>query len=73
MRTFFFTQNSERSPAYNLAVEESIGVNLVSSGYGAGLRIWKNPFSIVLGLSEKAGDTILPEIVRKEISKNESL
>ncbi|TGK31766.1 lipoate--protein ligase family protein [Leptospira gomenensis] len=64
MRTFLFTQNSERSSAYNLAIEESIGINLVSSGYGAGLRIWKNPFSIVLGLSEKAEDTILPEIIR---------
>lgn len=63
MRTFSFVQNSIRSAAFNLAIEEAIGLHLVSSGYGAGLRIWKNPFSIVLGLSEKAEDTILPEIL----------
>ncbi|MCG6167253.1 lipoate--protein ligase family protein [Leptospira sp. FAT2] len=65
MRTFSFVQNSIRSAAANLAIEEAIGLNLVSSGYGAGLRIWKNPFSIVLGLSEKAEDTILPEVVQR--------
>ncbi|EMJ53642.1 biotin/lipoate A/B protein ligase family protein [Leptospira interrogans serovar Valbuzzi str. Duyster] len=63
MLTFSFVQNSIRSAAFNLAIEEAIGLHLVSSGYGAGLRIWKNPFSIVLGLSEKAEDTILPEIL----------
>ncbi|PJZ57814.1 lipoate--protein ligase family protein [Leptospira barantonii] len=64
MRTFSFIQNAQRSAAANLAIEEAIGLHLVSSGYGAGLRIWKNPFSIVLGLSEKAEDTILPEVLR---------
>ncbi|EKO13530.1 lipoate--protein ligase family protein [Leptospira kirschneri] len=64
MRTFSFVQNSLRSAAFNLAIEEAIGLHLVSSGYGAGLRIWKNSFSIVLGLSEKAEDTILPEILQ---------
>ncbi|XDD49347.1 biotin/lipoate A/B protein ligase family protein [Leptospira sp. WS92.C1] len=63
MRTFSFIQNSKRSAFYNLALEEAIGLHLVSSGYGAGLRIWKNPFSIVVGLSEKPEDTILPEIL----------
>ncbi|EMJ92806.1 lipoate--protein ligase family protein [Leptospira alstonii] len=65
MRTFSFVQNSKRSAAYNLALEEAIGLHLVSSGYGAGLRIWKNPFSIVLGLSEKAEDTVLPEVLER--------
>lgn len=73
MRTFSFVQNSLRSAAFNLAIEEAIGLHLVSSGYGAGLRIWKNSFSIVLGLSEKAEDTILPEILQhfqeSELSK----
>ncbi|UOG38926.1 lipoate--protein ligase family protein [Leptospira noguchii] len=64
MRTFSFIQNSLRPAAFNLAIEEAIGLHLVSSGYGAGLRIWKNSFSIVLGLSEKAEDTILPEILQ---------
>ncbi|TGM06192.1 lipoate--protein ligase family protein [Leptospira barantonii] len=64
MRTFSFFQNSRRSAAANLAIEEAIGLHLVSSGYGAGLRIWKNPFSIVLGLSEKAEDTILPDVLK---------
>ncbi|MBM9576858.1 lipoate--protein ligase family protein [Leptospira sp. 201903070] len=63
MRTFSFIQNSERSATYNLALEEAIGLHLVSSGYGAGLRIWKNPFSIVVGLSEKPEETVLPEIL----------
>ncbi|TGL83042.1 lipoate--protein ligase family protein [Leptospira yasudae] len=73
MRTFTFVQNSIRSAAANLAIEEAIGINLVSSGYGAGLRIWKNPFSIVLGLSEKAEDTILPEVVQRfQKSQNDS-
>lgn len=65
MRTFVCLQNSNRSAAYNLAIEEAIGLHLVSSGYGAGLRIWRNPFSIVLGLSEKAEDTVLPEVLQK--------
>lgn len=64
MRTFAFLQDSNRSAAYNLAIEEAIGLHFVSSGYGAGLRIWRNPFSIVLGLSEQAEDTILPEVLR---------
>ncbi|WP_061246676.1 lipoate--protein ligase family protein [Leptospira noguchii] len=64
MRTFSFIQNSLRPAAFNLAIEEAIGLHLVSSGYGAGLRIWKNSFSIILGLSEKAEDTILPEILQ---------
>ncbi|WP_061215917.1 lipoate--protein ligase family protein [Leptospira santarosai] len=65
MRTFVCLQNSNRSAAYNLAIEEAIGLHLVSSGYGAGLRIWRNPFSIVLGLSEKAENTVLPEVLQK--------
>lgn len=74
MRTFSFIQNAQRSAAANLAIEEAIGLHLVSSGYGAGLRIWKNPFSIVLGLSEKAEDTILPEVLRgfRERASNEN-
>ncbi|EMY78045.1 biotin/lipoate A/B protein ligase family protein [Leptospira weilii serovar Ranarum str. ICFT] len=74
MRTFSFFQNSKRSAAYNLAIEEAIGLHLVSSGYGAGLRIWNNPFSIVLGLSEKAEDTVLPEVLQrfKETARDEN-
>ncbi|MGJ4751683.1 lipoate--protein ligase [Leptospira kmetyi] len=73
MRTFSFIQNSRRSAAANLAIEEAIGLHLVSSGYGAGLRIWKNPFSIVLGLSEKAEDTILPSVLQRFQDANSSL
>ncbi|EMF84278.1 biotin/lipoate A/B protein ligase family protein [Leptospira weilii serovar Topaz str. LT2116] len=71
MRTFAFLQDSKRSAAYNLAIEEAIGLHFVSSGYGAGLRIWRNPFSIVLGLSERAEDTILPEVLRNFIESGE--
>ncbi|RHX85968.1 lipoate--protein ligase family protein [Leptospira stimsonii] len=63
MRTFSFFQNSERSATYNLAIEEALGLHLISSGYGAGIRIWKNPFSIVVGLSERPEETVLPEIL----------
>ncbi|EQA64009.1 lipoate--protein ligase family protein [Leptospira alexanderi] len=71
MRTFAFLQDSKRSAAYNLAIEEAIGLHFVSSGYGAGLRIWRNPFSIVLGLSEQAEDTVLPEVLRNFIESGE--
>ncbi len=64
MRTFVCLQNSNRSAAYNLAIEEAIGLHLVSSGYGAGLRIWRNPFSIVLGLSEKAEIRFYPKFCK---------
>ncbi|AXR65827.1 lipoate--protein ligase family protein [Leptospira mayottensis] len=71
MRTFTFLQDSKRSAAYNLAIEEAIGLHFVSSGYGAGLRIWRNSFSIVLGLSERAEDTVLPEVLRNFMESGE--
>ncbi|EMN88532.1 lipoate--protein ligase family protein [Leptospira weilii] len=71
MRTFAFLQNSKRSASYNLAIEEAIGLHFVSSGYGAGLRIWRNPLSIVLGLSERAEDTVLPEVLRNFMGSGE--
>lgn len=72
MRTFAFLQNSKRSASYNLAIEEAIGLHFVSSGYGAGLRIWRNPLSIVLGLSERAEDTVLPEILNITLESEKS-
>jgi len=58
LNLFFFDQNSKRNIYYNLALEESISLNLVQSGYAGGLRFWKNEDSIVLGLSEKIKDCV---------------
>ncbi len=46
-------QNFWRNPYYNLAIEESIAINLVESEFIAALRIWKNQNTTVLGISDK--------------------
>ncbi|MBE7411976.1 MAG: lipoate--protein ligase family protein [Leptospiraceae bacterium] len=58
MNLFLFDQNSDRNIYYNLALEESISINLTNSEFSGGLRFWKNESSIVLGLSEKIQDCV---------------
>ncbi|MCE9501397.1 MAG: lipoate--protein ligase family protein [Leptospira sp.] len=55
---FFFDQHFERNVYYNLAIEEAIALNLISSPYSAGIRFWKNSNSVILGISEKIADTV---------------
>lgn len=60
---FFFPPIPPRSPYYNLAIEESIAVQLVKSDLTAGIRLWKNPDSIILGLSENPYRNIKEHVV----------
>ncbi|TGK87467.1 lipoate--protein ligase family protein [Leptospira noumeaensis] len=64
-KVFFFPQIPPRSPYYNLAIEEAIAVQLVKEGITAGVRLWKNPDSIILGLSENPFRNIKEEVVTK--------
>ncbi|TGN16787.1 lipoate--protein ligase family protein [Leptospira ilyithenensis] len=60
---FFFPPTSIRSPYYNLAVEESIALHLASLGLVGGIRLWVNPRSIILGLSEDPKKNIKPSVL----------
>lgn len=51
-----------RNPYFNLAIEESIAINLVESEFIAALRIWKNQNTTVLGISDKIEKNI-PETI----------
>ncbi|TGK97031.1 lipoate--protein ligase family protein [Leptospira brenneri] len=64
-KVFYFPQIPPRSPYYNLATEEAIAVKLVSEGITAGVRLWKNPDSIILGLSENPFRNIKEEVVTR--------
>nr|WP_275067274.1 lipoate--protein ligase family protein [Leptospira bandrabouensis] len=48
-----------------MAIEEAIALKLVSEGMTAGVRLWKNPDSIILGLSENPFRNIKEEVVTK--------
>ncbi|WCL48678.1 lipoate--protein ligase family protein [Leptospira sp. GIMC2001] len=61
MSIFLFQQKSIPNPYFQLALEEAIALNLSDSDYTAGIRIWRNIKSIVLGISEKESLTIKKE------------
>jgi len=65
---FYFPACKIRSPYSNLAIEESISLNLVRFNIMGGIRIWRNPPTIVLGLSENPENTISPHILKKFIA-----
>lgn len=62
---FFFPETSLRTPYYNLAIEEAVALNLVKFNLLCGVRIWKNPNSIIIGLSEDPYRNIKETIVQK--------
>lgn len=62
-KVFFFPPTPPRSPYYNLAIEESIALHMVKSNLIAGIRLWKNPDSIILGLSENPYRNIKEHVV----------
>ncbi|TGM80013.1 lipoate--protein ligase family protein [Leptospira bouyouniensis] len=62
-KVFFFPSTPSRSPYYNLAIEEAIAVHLVKFNITAGIRLWKNPDSIILGLSENPYRNIKEKVV----------
>ncbi|XDD43628.1 biotin/lipoate A/B protein ligase family protein [Leptospira sp. WS60.C2] len=62
-KVFFFPPTPPRSPYYNLAIEESIAIHMVRFGITAGIRLWKNPDSIILGLSENPYRNIKETVV----------
>lgn len=62
-KVFYFPQIPPRSPYYNLAIEEALSLQLVSQNITAGVRLWKNPDSIILGLSENPFRNIKEEVV----------
>jgi len=67
---FYFPETNLRTPYYNLAIEESIAINLSRFQIKAGVRVWKNPKSIIIGLSEDPYRNIKSSIVE---SSNQSL
>lgn len=64
-KVFYFPQIPPRSPYYNLAIEEALSLQLVSQNLTAGVRLWKNPDSIILGLSENPFRNIKEEVVKR--------
>ncbi|MBM9547919.1 lipoate--protein ligase family protein [Leptospira sp. 201903074] len=64
-KVFYFPQIPPRSPYYNLAIEETLSLQLVSQNLTAGVRLWKNPDSIILGLSENPFRNIKEEVVNR--------
>lgn len=57
-RLFFFPETQLRTPYWNLAIEEAISLHLVKHKILGGIRIWRNPPSLVVGLSEDPKKTI---------------
>ncbi|GBF49823.1 biotin/lipoate A/B protein ligase family protein [Leptospira ryugenii] len=64
-RIFFFHSQNIRSPYYNLAVEEAISLQLNQFGITAGIRVWRNPSTLVLGLSENPNQTIKEDVIQR--------
>ncbi|MDZ4727838.1 MAG: lipoate--protein ligase family protein [Leptospira sp.] len=62
-KVFYFPITKIRSPYSNLAIEEGIALNLVKFGLIGGIRLWKNPECIVLGLSENPNLTIEESVI----------
>ncbi len=60
---FYFPVCKIRSPYSNLAIEEAISLHLVKHDLIGGIRLWKNPRTIVLGLSENPELTIAPQVI----------
>lgn len=60
---FYFPTCKIRSPYSNLAIEEAIALNLTKHNMIGGIRLWKNPPTIVLGLSENPELTIVPKVI----------
>ncbi|TGN19951.1 lipoate--protein ligase family protein [Leptospira idonii] len=69
---FLFPVTPIRSPYYNLAIEESIALHLSSSGLTGGVRIWTNPPSIILGLSENPFRNVQEDVIRPFLEKAET-
>lgn len=62
-KILFFDQLTRYSPYFNLALEESIAVNLIEFGYSGAIRFWTNHNTIVLGISDSVSKNISPEII----------
>jgi len=67
--TFYFPECKVRSPYSNLAIEESISLLITKYDLLGGIRLWRNPSTIVLGLSEKPEQTIQPKVI-ESFTKN---
>lgn len=50
-KIFLWNQSHNYSIYFNLAIEESIAVKFLESGYIGGLRFWTNSDAVVLGIS----------------------
>lgn len=64
---FLFDQFSLRNPYYNLALEESICINLDGSKFNGGIRFWENDLAIILGIADKAEKNIQPQVIESFI------
>jgi len=64
MSFFSFFETPLRSPYWNLAIEEALALHLVRFDLKGGIRFWRNPSTIVLGLSEKPEETIQSNVLK---------
>jgi lipoate-protein ligase A len=65
MNSFYLDQNSPRNIYFNLALEESLCVQLTTFDLCGGLRFWENCNTIVVGIS----DPLSKNIPEPELSK----
>lgn len=59
---FYLIETKLRNPYYNLAREEALAITMKDYGVKAGLRFWKNPSSIILGISDSLSHNVNEKI-----------
>lgn len=64
-KLFLWNQSHNYSIYFNLAIEESIALNFLESGYIGGLRFWTNSDAIVLGISNYISQNVHPTTISK--------
>lgn len=78
---FYLVENNYRNPYYNLAREEALAITMKDYHIKAGLRFWRNPSTIVLGISDSLSRNVDDKIFQswkksfseKQVKKNHFL
>lgn len=70
---FYLNEIKQRNPYYNLAKEEAIAINMKEYNIKAGLRFWRNPNSIVLGISDSLSHNVNEKILNEWLNSFENL
>lgn len=60
---FCLKENKAHNPYYNLAREEALALSLAEFGIKGGIRFWRNPKTIVMGLSDSVSKNIPESII----------